>query len=139
MPLPETPVTKVVCALIEAQDKVLITQRSTAMSQPLLWEFPGGKIEPGESEAAALTREIQEELNLLIIPVQRLTPVTHTYSTKVIQLIPYTCTLKSGEIKLAEHQTYSWVTIAELINYSWCPADIPIVEEYIRFRQQEHH
>ena len=123
---------RVVCAIIEQNGYVLITQRSSQMAQPLLWEFPGGKQETGESETDALVREIQEELNLLILPVKRLTPVTHTYSSKIIELIPYTCTLQSGEIILAEHQGYSWVSINELLNYNWCPADIPIVEEYIR-------
>ncbi|MBC5773399.1 (deoxy)nucleoside triphosphate pyrophosphohydrolase [Pontibacter sp. KCTC 32443] len=127
---------QVVCAIIEQDNKVLITQRSSQMAQPLLWEFPGGKIDAGESETGALVREIQEELNLLILPQQRLTPVTHTYGFKTIELIPYTCALQSGEIILAEHMAYSWVSIDALLDYTWCPADIPIVEEYIRLKQE---
>jgi len=127
---------KVVCAIIEQNGLVLITQRSSQMAQPLLWEFPGGKLEAGESETAALIREIQEELNLLILPGERLTPVIHHYGSKSIELIPYTCTLQSGEIILAEHQAYSWVTIDELLNYNWCPADLPIVDEYINLKQK---
>ena len=127
----------VVCAIIEHQGQVLITQRSSQMAQPMLWEFPGGKVDAGESETDALIREIQEELSLLILPHQRLTPVTHTNDgSKTIELIPYTCTLISGEIILAEHMTYSWVNIDELQNYNWCPADVPIVEEYIRLKRQ---
>ncbi|MER2998408.1 (deoxy)nucleoside triphosphate pyrophosphohydrolase [Pontibacter populi] len=125
----------VVCAIIEQDVKVLITQRSSKMAQPLLWEFPGGKIDAGESETDALIWEIQEELNLLIVPQQRLTPVKHSYGSKTIELIPYTCTLQSGEIKLAEHNAYSWVSIDELLNYSWCPADVPIAEEFIRLKK----
>ncbi|NDK54424.1 (deoxy)nucleoside triphosphate pyrophosphohydrolase [Pontibacter fetidus] len=127
---------KVVCAIIEHNGNVLLTQRSSSMAQPLLWEFPGGKINAGESETDALIREIEEELNLLIVPHQRLTPVVHSYSSKTIELIPYTCELQSGEISLAEHMAYSWATIDELLNYSWCPADVPIVEEYIRLKRQ---
>ncbi len=126
---------QVVCAIIEQHKKVLITQRSSQMSQALLWEFPGGKLEAEETEKAALVREIQEELNLLIVPDKRLTPVTHNYGSKTIQLIPYTCTLLSGEIILAEHAAYSWVSIDALLNYNWCPADVPIVEEYLSLRQ----
>ncbi|MEJ8756541.1 (deoxy)nucleoside triphosphate pyrophosphohydrolase [Pontibacter sp. H259] len=126
---------QVVCALIEQHGKVLITQRSSQMAQPLLWEFPGGKLEACESETDALVREVLEELHLVILPQQRLTPVTHTYSSKSIELIPYTCTLQSREIILSEHMAYSWVTINELLNYDWCPADIPIVKEYIRLKQ----
>ena len=128
---------KVVCAIIEKDGKVLITQRNSKMAQPLLWEFPGGKLEAGESEADALKREILEELSLLIDPQQRLSLVTHAYSSKTIELIPYTCTLQSGEITLAEHKAYSWVTIAELLSYSWCPADIPIVEEYLHLKRKQ--
>ncbi|MBB6610234.1 (deoxy)nucleoside triphosphate pyrophosphohydrolase [Pontibacter sp. Tf4] len=134
MPHPETPAIRVVCALIEQDDKMLLTQRSNYMAQPLLWEFPGGKVEIGETETAALVREIQEELNLLIVPLKRLTPVVHSYSSKTIELIPYTCSLQSGNILLAEHQAYSWATIEELLNYSWCPADVPIVEEYLHLK-----
>jgi 8-oxo-dGTP diphosphatase len=125
----------VVCAIIEHQGNVLITQRSATMAQPMLWEFPGGKIDAGESETDALVREIHEELNLTILPKQRLTPVTHTYRSSTIELIPYTCSLQSGEISLAEHMAYGWVSINELQNYTWCPADVPIMEEYIRLKQ----
>jgi 8-oxo-dGTP diphosphatase len=126
----------VVCAITEQDGKVLITQRSSQMAQPLLWEFPGGKIDAGESETDALVREIKEELNLLILPQQRLTPVTHTYSSKSIELIPYTCKLLSGEIILTEHMAYSWIGIDELLHYTWCPADVPIVEEYICLKKK---
>jgi 8-oxo-dGTP diphosphatase len=126
---------KVVCAIIENEGTVLITQRSSKMAQPLLWEFPGGKVEVGESEAEALVREIQEELNLLIVTRERLTPVLHNYSSRAIELIPYTCSLQNGNILLAEHQAYSWASLDVLANYSWCPADIPIVEEYLHLKR----
>ncbi|MBJ6120053.1 (deoxy)nucleoside triphosphate pyrophosphohydrolase [Pontibacter sp. BT310] len=128
---------KVVCAIIENEGTVLITQRSSRMAQPLLWEFPGGKVEVGESEVEALIREIQEELNLLIVPRERLTPVLHYYSSRAIELIPYTCSLQNGNILLAEHQAYSWASLDVLANYSWCPADIPIVEEYLHLKRSQ--
>lgn len=122
---------KVTCAIIEQYGRALITQRSETMSQSLLWEFPGGKIEEGEYETECLTREIKEELNLDIIPVQRLTPVQQQYEKYTIELIPYICQYVRGTVELAEHKTYHWVTAADLKYYEWCPADLPVVKEYL--------
>ncbi|MBD1396129.1 (deoxy)nucleoside triphosphate pyrophosphohydrolase [Pontibacter sp. JH31] len=122
---------KVTCAIIEQFGRVLITQRSETMTQALLWEFPGGKIEEGETETECLTREITEELNLIVTPTQRLTPVQQQYPTYTIELIPYICQYNRGTIQLAEHKTYHWVTLADLNDYAWCPADLPIVKEYL--------
>ncbi|WP_018477970.1 (deoxy)nucleoside triphosphate pyrophosphohydrolase [Pontibacter roseus] len=128
---------KVTCAIIEQYGRVLVTQRSESMSQALLWEFPGGKLEAGETEKSCLIREIQEELNLNITPSRRLTPVVQQYPDKIIELIPYMCEYNGGTIQLLEHRTYHWATQQELPNYDWCPADVPIVEEYLRLLQAE--
>jgi 8-oxo-dGTP diphosphatase len=130
-------ITKVTCALIEQFGRVLITQRSEIMPQAMLWEFPGGKLEDGESEAACLVREIQEELNLSITPMQRLTPVVQTYGDKTIELIPYLCQYDEGTIKLTEHRSYHWVVPQDLANYDWCPADIPVVQEFVALTGQQ--
>ena len=124
-------ITKVTCALIEQFGRVLITQRSETMPQAMLWEFPGGKIEEGETEEACLVREIQEELNLSITPVKRLKPVVQSYGDKTIELIPYICQYNRGAIKLDEHRSYHWVVPQDLANYDWCPAAIPIMLEYV--------
>lgn len=118
---------RVTCALILQYERVLVTQRSQSMSQPLLWEFPGGKIEEGESETECLEREIREELNLSITPLHRLTPVRH----QGIELIPYLCQYNSGVIVPAEHRSYQWASASELPHYTWCPADIPVMQEYL--------
>ncbi|PKV75555.1 (deoxy)nucleoside triphosphate pyrophosphohydrolase [Pontibacter ramchanderi] len=123
--------TKVTCALIEQYGRVLITQRSEAMPLALLWEFPGGKVEEGETEEACLVREIQEELNLNITPTKRLTPVVQTYGDKTIELIPFLCQYNGGTISLAEHRSYQWVFPQDLPHFDWCPADIPIMQEFI--------
>lgn len=103
------------------------------MSQPNLWEFPGGKLEAGETEIQCIIREIQEELELQIIPQQRLTPVQHTFGKKCIELIPYRCTIKSGTIRLKEHQQYAWLTDDDkLASLAWCQADLPILKEYLQ-------
>lgn len=127
---------QVTCAIIEVKQRVLITQRGQHKSQPLLWEFPGGKIEPNESETECLIREIEEELNLQIKPQLRLTPVVHHYSSFAITLIPYLCNTIGGELKLREHIAYKWAPPSELNHYQWCAADVPIVEEYRRMREK---
>ena len=114
---------------------MLITQRSEAMSQPLLWEFPGGKLEAGETEQDCLVREVAEELSISITPQQRLKPALYTYPDKIVELIPYTCTYNSGTISLLEHLKYEWVKPEILRTYTWCPADIPIVEDYLQHLQ----
>lgn len=126
---------KVTCAILERDGLVLITQRSEKMKQPLLWEFPGGKVEAGESEEESLIREIAEELHLQVVPVARLTPVVHRYGDTSIELIPYTCRFAGGTVKLQEHSAYAWAAPSDLLSYDWCPADLPIVEEYLRLRQ----
>ena len=123
---------KVVCAIIEQDGWVLLTQRSEKMRQPLLWEFPGGKLEPGETEEQALVREIREELRISVEPYLRLQPVEHHYAGLPIELIPYCCHFTAGMIRLQEHRSYNWVPPADLQHYSWCPADLPIVEQYLQ-------
>lgn len=124
---------KVTCAIIEQFGRVLVTQRSSSMTQPLLWEFPGGKLEEGESEEEGLQREIMEELNLRVTPMLRLTPVTQDYGDKTVELIPYICEYNQGAIHLTEHHTYQWAHPEDLPGYTWCAADLPIVIEYLSF------
>ena len=124
---------KVTCAIIEQFGRVLVTQRSSFMTQPLLWEFPGGKLEEGEAEEEGLRREIMEELNLRITPILRLTPVTQDYGDKTVELIPYISEYNQGAIHLTEHHTYHWAHPEDLPGYTWCAADLPIVEEYLAY------
>ena len=123
---------EVTCAIIEHNNKVLITQRSEKMALPLKWEFPGGKIEMNETAEACLIREILEELDINIKIKKQLNSNTHEYSeTKIIKLIPFICQLVSGEIKLTEHANFLWLNKSELINLDWAEADIPILNEYL--------
>ncbi|WP_299757048.1 (deoxy)nucleoside triphosphate pyrophosphohydrolase [uncultured Pontibacter sp.] len=127
-------VIKVVCALVEHSGNLLITQRGELMHEALLWEFPGGKVEPGETETGCVARELQEELNITVQPYQRLSPVLHHSPIRSIELIPYICHYTDGVIKLHEHRAYRWATPDELPHYNWCPADVPIVQEYLQLR-----
>ncbi|MUP46976.1 (deoxy)nucleoside triphosphate pyrophosphohydrolase [Gramella sp. BOM4] len=123
---------RVTCALIEDNDKILCAQRSEKMSLPLKWEFPGGKVEKGETLEECLKREIKEELGLNIEILERLPPNQHRYNDqKIIELIPFRCSLQTSEIILKEHSKIEWATTSQLQNFDWAEADIPIVQHYI--------
>jgi 8-oxo-dGTP diphosphatase len=122
----------VACAIIEQGGKVLATQRSTAMSLPLKWEFPGGKIKDGETAAECLERECREELGAEIVVVQPLSPTTHRYPEFTVTLYPFRCTIASGEIILHEHAALTWLPAAELHTLDWAEADLPVIDEYRR-------
>jgi 8-oxo-dGTP diphosphatase len=126
----------VVCAVIEKDGFVLCAQRSEHMVLPLKWEFPGGKIEPGEDEKAALMREIHEELNTSIVILERMPEHVHVYTPeKEIRLIPYRCELAVGAILHArEHEELRWVSKSDLLALDWAEADIPIVHDVMDLR-----
>lgn len=121
--------TQVVCAIIIYNNKILITQRSETMKLPLKWEFPGGKIEEGENETQALTREIREELNIEILPQKQISSHIHDYGSFKINLIAYISKYISGEIKLLEHKNYMYVNLEDLKSYDLADADLPIIEK----------
>jgi 8-oxo-dGTP diphosphatase len=123
---------QVTCALIiNPQNQILAAQRSQAMSLPLKWEFPGGKIEPGETAEDCLIREIREELNIEICIIKALPSNTHTYPKITIELIPFICEHIGGEIILKEHAQYRWLHKNELLALDWADADVPIVKHYL--------
>ncbi len=119
----------VTCAIIAYDEKILAVQRSSSMSLPLKWEFPGGKIEYGESEEECVLREIKEELNLEIIVLKKLQPSTFDYPHISIKLIPFIAKQVAGTIRLNEHAAYKYLSKNELMSLDWAEADIPIVKE----------
>ncbi len=125
------PVLEVVCALIRKNGKVLAVQRSEAQDLSGYWEFPGGKVEAGETEEEALVREIREELRMDIRPLQRLQP--HNWQDpdkpRVIRLIPYLCDTDDAEPTLVEHAGFRWLDKEELATMDWAPADVAVVEQ----------
>lgn len=123
----------VTCAIILIHNKILVTQRSERMKLPLKWEFPGGKLEEGESEIECVKREIKEEINLDIEIVKKLTNSIHDYGTFKINLIPFIANHIEGEIILSEHKDYILLDKTELLKLDWADADIPIVEEFLKF------
>lgn len=125
-----TPVSvPVVCAVIERNGRVLLAQRPPDKLLPLKWEFPGGKVEPGEDPAAAIVREIREELGCVIKVTKALPPFTHDYKTVVIEMIPFVCVLQpdSPEPHPSEHIAIEWVTLSQITRFDLAAADIPIV------------
>jgi len=121
----------VACAIIERDGLVLAAQRSSRMSLPLKWEFPGGKIDPGESFVACLQRELIEEMNILISVGRPLTAVTHHYPNFTVTLYPFVCTISSGEITLHEHEAITWLPPDQLATLEWAEADGPVLDEYL--------
>ena len=118
------------CAIIERDGLVLSALRSASMNLPLRWEFPGGKIEPGETREECLKRELVEEMGVLIAVGRALTPATHHYPTFTVTLYPYVCSIVSGEITLHEHSAISWLPAARMHELDWADADLPIIAEY---------
>jgi 8-oxo-dGTP diphosphatase len=104
------------------------------MALPLKWEFPGGKIEPGEAEEPALIREIQEELNVDIEILERMPVHDYAYMPeKIIRLIPYRCVIKDvSQIQAREHAELRWVERHQLSELDWAAADVPVVNDIIQ-------
>jgi 8-oxo-dGTP diphosphatase len=122
---------RVACAIIESEGRVLATQRSAAMSLPLKWEFPGGKIKTGETPEECLKREVREELGVEIDVVRALSTTTHSYSTFTVTLYPFICALTEGEITLHEHAASVWLLPGKMHALDWAEADWPVLDEYI--------
>ncbi|WPU98784.1 (deoxy)nucleoside triphosphate pyrophosphohydrolase [Mucilaginibacter sp. cycad4] len=124
---------KVTCAIIVNTDGlVFAAQRSATMSLSLKWEFPGGKIEPGETAEACLIREIKEELHVDVEIVSSLPSNTHQYPNVTIQLIPFVCKITAGEVLLKEHLDFKWLAKDELLALDWAEADVAIVKYYMK-------
>ena len=130
--MPQKKCIDVTCAIIYFKDKILVTQRSETMKLPLKWEFPGGKLEPNESEIDCIKREILEEINIKIEIDKKLSDSIFDYGSFQIKLIPFIANFVSGDIKLAEHKEYRLLDISELSNLDWAEADKPIVEELLK-------
>jgi len=121
----------VTCAIIEQDGLVLAAQRSAAMSLPLKWEFPGGKIDPGETPEECLRRELVEEMGVHVAVGKSLPASTHHYPTFAVTLYPFVCTIASGEIVLHEHSAIAWLPPLELPTLDWAEADWPVIEAYL--------
>jgi 8-oxo-dGTP diphosphatase len=121
---------RVTAAIIRDGGQVLITRR-TGSGDPLAgkWEFPGGKIEEGESPEVCLSRELREELGVAVCVGEPLGSVVHTYPRGTIELLFYAVTIVSGSLSLKAHDRYAWVRPAEMSGFDFAPADLPMVNQ----------
>ena len=117
----------VVGAVIVRGETVLCAQRGSAGALPGMWEFPGGKIEPGESPREALEREIVEELGCRVRVEEQVTSTTHEYDFGIVTLTTFFCELVEGEPELSEHEAVVWLRPTDLTKLDWAPADVPAV------------
>ncbi|WP_280771811.1 (deoxy)nucleoside triphosphate pyrophosphohydrolase [Salipaludibacillus daqingensis] len=113
---------KVLCAQRGSEDKIL----------PLMWEFPGGKVESGESPEVALKREIHEEMRCHIDVGDQLERTVYEYDFGIVDLTTFHATLVEGEPVLTEHERIAWLSPGELKTLEWAPADIPAVEKLVK-------
>ena len=131
--LPEPRARKLVVAglILGADGRVLISQRRADQSLPLQWEFPGGKVEPGEAPAAALARELMEEL-AITVEVGRIWDVLfHAYPAFDLVMLVYACRIVGGEPRAVEVADLAWVAPGELPGRDILPADRPLVDRLV--------
>ena len=121
-------ITEVVAALIWQDDKFMICQRPAHKARGLLWEFVGGKVEPGETKEQALVRECQEELNITLSVGDVFTEVVHEYPDITVHLTLFNAEISEGVPELLEHNDLKWITPSEIPNYNFCPADKDILK-----------
>ena len=124
--------TEVVAALIWKNNKFMICQRPANKSRGLLWEFVGGKVEPGEMKEQALIRECKEELNVLLSVGDVFMDVVHEYPDLTVHLTLFNATIADGEPQKLEHNDIQWITPREISNYDFCPADEEILDKLLQ-------
>ena len=120
---------EVVAAVIKKDNKYFAAERKDQGELARKWEFPGGKVEPGETPQEALAREIKEELNVEIKVTDFLTTVVHEYNSFIITLHAYFAEYVSGEFKPNEHLDTKFLTKEEMADYDFAAADLPIIEK----------
>lgn len=117
------PTVRVVAAVIERDGSYLITQRRPSAVLPLMWEFPGGRVEDDESDGAALQREVRHRLGVEIEPGQLISFVSHPYERYVVDLFLYECRITEGEPRAVNVNGFTWVPSADFDQYPFTPAD----------------
>lgn len=125
----------VTCAVIRnEEDEILVVQRGEKTDHPYKWEFPGGKLNHGESEEECIIREIREELSIDIVICKRLRDVVYDYGIKRIRLIPFVCDTLDDIPFLSEHVAYKWVDAVELDGVDFSEADVFVARDYLNSR-----
>jgi 8-oxo-dGTP diphosphatase len=121
--------TEVVAALIRDGDRFMICQRPANKKRALLWEFVGGKVEPGETKEAALIRECTEELAVTVAPQDIFMDVIHEYPDITVHLTLFNAVITAGIPQKLEHNDIKFITVDEIPQYEFCPADVEILSK----------
>lgn len=121
--------TEVVAALIWNGDRFMVCQRPAHKARGLLWEFVGGKVEPGETKEQALIRECREELAVAVAVGEVFMDVVHEYPDLTVHLTLLNAAIAEGIPQKLEHNDIRWITVDEIGQYEFCPADVEILEE----------
>ena len=114
---------EVTAAIICKDGKLLICQRPKGKNCEFLWEFPGGKIEPGETGEECIVREIQEELGVTLRVLRKLTDVVYEYPDRTVHLHFYVTEIEQGKLTRKEHNAFAWIATEDIPSYQFCPAD----------------
>lgn len=122
---------RVVAALLVRDGLLFAARRSPERREGGLWELPGGKVEPGESDQAALTRELREELGIEVEVGALVAESTHAYAHGSVTLVGYRCRLLAGEPVLRDHDASRWLEADVLYEVTWAPADLPLLAAWV--------
>ena len=120
---------EVVAALIWDKNKFMICQRPAHKARALLWEFVGGKVEPGETKQQALIRECREELAVEVSVGDVFMEVLHEYPDLLVRLTLFNSAIVSGEPQMLEHNDIQWITVEQIPDFDFCPADVDILKK----------
>ena len=121
---------KIVAAILQNDDKILIAKKKEGKPLAGFYEFPGGKVEEGENPEDSLVRELMEEMSIKVTVKDYVGKSIYDYGNgKVIELLGYTAEIIEGDIVLTDHDEYRWVTLEEVCNYNIAPADIPLISK----------
>ena len=129
---------RVVAAIIHKDGKIFATQRGYGAYKDY-WEFPGGKIEPGETPEAALSREIKEELNTTVSIDQFLMTVEYDYPEFHLSMDCYWCAILEGHLDLIEHESATWLSNEHLRDVNWLPADLLVIDKIFESQENNWH
>ena len=130
-------VAAIICSLNDKKNTIIFaTQRGYGKYKDG-WEFPGGKVEQGEASEEALSREIREELDVEIKVGDLLVTVEHDYEDFHLSMDCFWCEIVSGELALLEHEAARWLTLEEIWDVDWLPADVKVVEELVKEGRKE--
>jgi 8-oxo-dGTP diphosphatase len=125
---------RVACAVMAENGRLFAARRGPSGRHAGLWELPGGKLEEGESPSACLVRELREELGLEVLALEEWEPSRHDEPGFSLELIPVRCRRTGGLMTPSEHEETGWFAPEQLKALAWSPADVPVVERWLRER-----